>query len=361
MYMDPWHMFHSFPYYMVLMSTYINILNLIFTWFSLASYWLTTTVIMDLVGTPLTAGPSSAEQHGWPFGDSVTPLFNAVLKYLYLAFVILQFILALGNRPKGSKYTYITSYVVFALIQVYVLILSGYLVAKAFSRPIGEQLQFDDAGDAVKQLLGGTSAAGVILIALITIYGLYFLASFMYMDPWHMFHSFPYYMVLMSTYINILMVYAFNNWHDVSWGTKGSDKNDSLPSAQVTKGEKNETVVEEVDKPQEDIDEQFEKTVRRALAPYKEVEELEAKDLEDSYKTFRTMLVISWLFSNCLLAVIITSDNFNSFGLGQKTSDRTAGFLRFLLYATAALSVIRFIGFLWFLGRTGIMCCIARR
>lgn len=338
-----------------------NILNLIFTWFSLASYWLTTTVIMDLVGTPLTAGPSSAEQHGWPFGDSATPMFNAILKYLYLAFVILQFILALGNRPKGSKYTYITSYVVFALIQVYVLILSGYLVAKAFSRPIGEQLQFDSAGDAVKQLLGGTSAAGVILIALITIYGLYFLASFMYMDPWHMFHSFPYYMVLMSTYINILMVYAFNNWHDVSWGTKGSDKNDALPSAQVTKGEKNETVVEEIDKPQEDIDEQFEKTVRRALAPYKEVEEPEAKDLEDSYKTFRTMLVISWLFSNCLLAVIITSDNFNSFGLGQKTSDRTAGFFRFLLYATAALSVIRFIGFLWFLGRTGIMCCIARR
>jgi len=338
-----------------------NILNVIFTWFSLASYWLTTTVIMDLVGTPVTSSPTSEEHHGWPFGDSVTPIFNAVLKYLYLAFVILQFILALGNRPKGSKYTYITSYVVFSLIQVYVLILSGYLVAQAFSKPIGEQLAFVNAGDAVKSLLGGTSAAGVILVALVTIYGLYYLASFMYMDPWHMFHSFPYYMVLMSTYINILMVYAFNNWHDVSWGTKGSDKNDALPSATVSKGEKNEVVVEEIEKPQEDIDQLFEQTVRRALAPYQEVEEAEAKDLEDSYKTFRTMLVISWLFSNCLLAVVITSDNFNNVGLGQKTSDRTAAFFRFLLYATAALSVVRFIGFLWFLGRTGIMCCIARR
>ncbi|KAK4452373.1 chitin synthase 1 [Podospora aff. communis PSN243] len=338
-----------------------NILNVIFTWFSLASYWLTTTVIMDLVGTPVTSSPNSREHHGWPFGDSVTPFFNAVLKYLYLAFVILQFILALGNRPKGSKYTYITSYVVFSLIQVYILILSGYLVAQAFSKPIGEQLAFENAGDAVKQLLGGTSAAGVILVALITIYGLYYLASFMYMDPWHMFHSFPFYMVLMSTYINILMVYAFNNWHDVSWGTKGSDKNDALPSATVSKGEKNEAVVEEIEKPQEDIDQLFEQTVRRALAPYKEVEVPEPKDLEDSYKTFRTMLVISWLFSNCFLAVVITSDNFDSFGLGQKTSDRTAGFFRFLLYSTAALSVVRFIGFLWFLGRTGIMCCIARR
>jgi len=295
-----------------------NILNVIFTWFSLASYWLTTTVIMDLVGTPVTSSPTSAEHHAWPFGDSVTPFFNAVLQYAYLAFVILQFILALGNRPKGSKYTYITSFIVFAIIQLYVLILSAYLVVQAFSKPITEQLQFDTAGDALKSLFGGSNAAGVILVALVTIYGLYFLASFMYLDPWHMFHSYPYYMLLMSTYINILMVYAFNNWHDVSWGTKGSDKNDALPSATVSKGEKDEVVVEEIDKPQEDIDQLFEQTVRRALAPHKEEEEVEAKDLEDSYKSFRTMLVISWLFSNCLLAVVITSENFNSVGLGVR-------------------------------------------
>jgi hypothetical protein len=127
-------------------------------------------------------------------------------------------------------------------------------------------------------------------------------------------------MLLMSTYINILMVYAFNNWHDVSWGTKGSDKNDALPSATVTKGEKDEVVVEEIEKPQEDIDQMFEQTVRRALAPFNEEEKPEPKDLEDSYKSFRTMLVVSWLFSNCLLAVVITSDNFNGVGIGVSIS-----------------------------------------
>ena len=293
-----------------------NILNLLFTWFSLASYWLTTTVIMDLVGDPVPSSASTAEHHGWPFGDTVTPIFNAVLKYLYLAFVILQFILALGNRPKGSKYTYITSFIVFAIIQGYIIILSAFLVVQAFQNPLSEQINLDNTHDALESFFGGSSAAGVILVALVTIYGLYFLASFMYLDPWHMFHSYPYYMILMSTYINILMVYAFNNWHDVSWGTKGSDKNESLPSAAVTKGEKDEAVVEEIDKPQEDIDQQFEQTVRRALAPYKDDEKPEPKDLEDSYKSFRTMLVVLWLFSNCLLAVVITSDNFDSFGIG---------------------------------------------
>jgi chitin synthase len=339
-----------------------NIMNVIFTWFSLASYWLTTTVIMDLVGNPVPSSNTSAEHHGWPFGDVVTPLFNAVLKYIYLAFVILQFILALGNRPKGSKYTYVTSFVVFSLIQTYILILSGFLVAQAFSTPIGDQIKTNSVGDFLGSVFGqNAGAAGVILLALFTIYGLYYLASFLYLDPWHMFHSFPYYLLLMSTYINILMVYAFNNWHDVSWGTKGSDKAEALPSAQITKGEKNEAVVEEIDKPQEDIDSQFEQTVKRALEPYKEVEEIEGKDLDDSYKSFRTMLVVSWLFSNCLLAVVITSDNFNQLGIGATTSGRQAWFFKFLLFATGFLSIIRFLGFLWFLGKTGLMCCIARR
>ncbi|KAG5933736.1 Chitin synthase, class 1 [Claviceps sorghi] len=337
-----------------------NVLNVVFSWFALASYYLTTTVIMDLVGMPFVGNNNETSHHGWPFGDTATPIVNALLKYIYLAFVILQFILALGNRPKGSKFTYIASFMVFGLIQGYILVLSGYLVVRAFDKPIADQISFHSGHDFVRSFFSGSSAAGVILIALITIYGLYFVASFMYLDPWHMFHSFPYYLLLMSTYINILMVYAFNNWHDVSWGTKGSDKAEALPSANVTK-KNDEVVVEEIEYEQEDIDSKFEYTVRRALAPFKPDVEVEKKDVEDSYKSFRTGLVVSWLFSNIFLVIVITSDNFNTFGIGKSASIRTANFFKFLLYATAILSMVRFFGFLWFLGKTGIMCCFARR
>ncbi|KAH9906712.1 glycosyltransferase family 2 protein [Xylariomycetidae sp. FL2044] len=335
-----------------------NIANVLFTWFSLGSYYLTTTVIMDLVGTPTAPGPNSSERHGWPFGDTATPIINIVLEYLYVAFVILQFVLALGNRPKGSKWQYIASFGYFGLVQLYILILSGYLVVSALIKPDAFGGDFEDS---VKDLFSGGGEVYIILLALIATFGLYYIASFMYLDPWHMFHSFPSYMVLMSTYINVLMVYAFNNWHDVSWGTKGSDKAEALPTAQVVKDEKGENAIEEVDKPQEDIDSQFEQTVKRALAPFKEEAEVEVKDLEDSYKSFRTSLVIAWLFSNMALIVGVTSDSLNIFGIGGTTSDRTADFFTFLLIATAILSVIRFIGCCWFLGRTGIMCCFSRR
>jgi chitin synthase len=42
-----------------------------------------------------------AEQYHWPFGEGATPVVNTILKYFYLGFLLLQFILALGNRPKG--------------------------------------------------------------------------------------------------------------------------------------------------------------------------------------------------------------------------------------------------------------------
>ena len=65
-----------------------------------AAFWLTTSIIMDLVGTPSKPGVTPVK-HGWPFGDKVTPDFNTAVKYIYLGTVLLQFILALGNRPKG--------------------------------------------------------------------------------------------------------------------------------------------------------------------------------------------------------------------------------------------------------------------
>ena len=64
---------------------------------SAAAFWLTTAVIMDLVGTPGVANGGRA----FPFGNEATPIVNTVLKYTYLGFVLLQFILSLGNRPKG--------------------------------------------------------------------------------------------------------------------------------------------------------------------------------------------------------------------------------------------------------------------
>ena len=274
-----------------------------------ACFWLTTAVIMDL----------TQQQYGWPFGSNATAIVNTVVKYLYLAFVLLQFVLALGNRPKGSRVSYIMSFIYFGMVQTYISVLSVFLVVKAFTDPAAE-ISDGSPIDFWHSLFspGGTT---IIIIALAATFGLYFVASFLYLDPWHMFTSFPQYLLLMSSYVNVLNVYAFSNWHDVSWGTKGSDKAEALPSATTKKDAGGKaTVVEEVDKPQVDIDSQFELTVKRALQPFVPKKEDTTKTLEDSYRSFRTRLVVCWIFSNALLAVAITSDSLDRFGFGVSHS-----------------------------------------
>ncbi|KAL2844011.1 chitin synthase-domain-containing protein [Aspergillus pseudodeflectus] len=333
-----------------------NVCQLIMTWFSLASYWLTTSVIMDIVGTP----SATNKNKGWPFGNEATPIFNNVVKVLYLAFLMHQFFLALGNRPKGSQMAYIVSFLYFSLVQIYILTLSFYLVAQAFS---GGNIDLDfenGAGGFLASFF--TSTTGLVLVALASTYGTYLIASILYLDPWHLITSSWAYFVGMPSTINILNVYAFCNWHDVSWGTKGSDESSSLPSAQTKTSDTNKThFVEEVEKPQADIDTEFETTVRRALAEYKEPPPNKTVALDDSYKTFRTNLVLLWALSNSLLALLINNAGVGNLCLSTESTTRTAWYFKVILWATSGLSIFRFVGALWFLGKTGVLCCFVRR
>lgn len=330
-------------------QTIYNLANLIMTWFSLSSYWLTTTVIIDIV-----SHPAQKDAHGWPFGDNVSPIISTAIKYIYLALLLLQFILALGNRPKASKWVYVLSFVCFGIIQMYTVVLAMYLVIQAFSGGTNMAFTMDKGVGKFLESLFSSSGPGIILIALVSTYGLYFIASFLYGDPWHMFTSFPAYMFLMSTYINVLMVYAFSNWHDVSWGTKGSDKSDSLPEAKAAKANAKGRAIFYVPKVSEtEIEQQLKDSIGRLIAEKPAVPEPKDKNLEDSYKAFRTRLVTLWLFTNAAMVVGITSTSWDKFGFTSTTTTRTTHYFTSLLWATAGIAFFRFFGSMYFLLKTG--------
>jgi len=98
-----------------------------------------------------------------------------------------------------------------------------------------------------------------------------------------MFTSLLQYLLLAPSFTNILNVYAFCNLHDVSWGTKGSDKAEALPSVSSKKGkDEDAAVVEDVHKVQEDIDYAFKETVNRAVAKFDRKEEVEKPTMDVS-------------------------------------------------------------------------------
>lgn len=194
--------------------------------------------------------------------------------------------LALGNRPKGERGLYLVTLWVYAALSVYLIVCSVILSVRAFDDALSTGETFIDK---LRILFNKTN--GVLVAAVMSTIGIYLLASILYSDPWHMLSSFPQYMLLAPSFTNVLNVYAFCNLHDVSWGTKGSDKAEALPAVSSSK-EKGEGVgvVEDVQRNQEELDESFQIVVRRAVAPFKVDNTVDKPDMDVSLAPARPIL-----------------------------------------------------------------------
>lgn len=314
-----------------------NIFSLIFSWFALANLWLTFSIIIDLL----------PQQGILVFGTAtVTHWVNLALKWIYLSFLGLQFILALGNRPKGERLPYTATLWVYAVLAVYLLVCSFWLTVKSFAA-IPSQLKNKTSSEVAAAFF--QPPIGALIAAMISTFGIYFTASFLYRDPWHMFSSFLQYLCLAPSFTNVLNVYAFCNLHDVSWGTKGSDKAEALPSVSSKKSKDAEAVVEDTTQVQADVDAAFKETVTRAITKIETKEVPEKPTMDDENKTFRTRLVAMWMLTNATLVIAIENiEGLPSTTDQQKLAKKQNTYFEIILYSTFALAAIRFTGCLYY-------------
>lgn len=136
----------------------------------------------------------------------------------------------------------------------------------------------------------------------------------------------------------------------MSWGTKGSDKAEALPSVSSSKTKDADSpVVEDTHRIQEDVDAAFKETVTRAVTKIEVKEAVEKPTMDDQNKTFRTRLVAFWMLSNATLAVAI--ENINGLTSVQdaaldeqelRTKQNT--YFAVILYSTFGLAAVRFTG-----------------
>ena len=162
-----------------------------------------------------------------------------------------------------------------------------------------------------------------------------------------------------------MSVYAFCNLHDVgalsaclsrltnrflqvSWDAKGSGNAEALPSVSSKKGKgSDQAVVEDGTMEQGDLDEQFKETVHRAITEVVVREVVEKPTLDDQNKMIRTRLVLVWMLSNAILAVVIRNidglRNENDPG-EEALRSRQNIYFAIILYSMFGLSMVRFIG-----------------
>lgn len=155
------------------------------------------------------------------------------------------------------------------------------------------------------------------------------------------------------TYINILNVYAFCNTHDITWGTKGDDKAEKLPSVTTKPGGK-----VDFDAPSDDADlnTAYEKEIMLFSTKYVEPKKVPtAQDKqEDYYKGFRSGVVLAWMFCNLALCAVVlqTAGLEVTVEEGERDIERNRKakiYMMIVLWSVAGLSAFRFVGAVWFL------------
>ena len=276
-------------------------------------------------------------------------ILSVVFEWLYLATLVTCFVLALGNRPQGSNKFYMTQVYFWAILMVYLLFASVFITVKSVQQQIAANSGFSFA------LLFTNSLFRTLIVSMLSTWLLYFFASVLFLDPWHMATSFIQYLLLTPTYINILNVYAFCNTHDISWGTKGDDKAEKLPSANVTGAAGKVAVALPAD--DADLNTQYETELRafstKYAAPKKVIGEQEKH--EDYYTGFRSAVVLAWMFCNLALAAVVLNTggvqrvSGTSAEEDQQDLERSTIYMAVVLYSVAVLAAVRFIGACWFL------------
>lgn len=327
---------HSiFRKFMLLIEFAYQTINMIFAWFAVGNFFLVFHILtFSLASKDLLSTTGN--------------VLAIVFEWFYLGVLISCFVLALGNRPQGSNKLYMSMVWFWVSIMAYLIFASVFITV----RSIQEQLKDGkfEIGDIFSNPVFFT-----LIVSMLSTYVLWFVASFLFFDPWHMFTCLIQYLLMTPTYINILNVYAFCNTHDVSWGTKGAVKMDDLGSVSTKPGGKVEVAIPT---DHDDLNTQYERelaTFRTKYVAPKKTVDLAAKQ-EDYYKGFRSAVVLVWMFSNLALAAVVLQTGGLRVAVSNSPSQseddankRATIYMAVVLWSVAGLSLFRFVGALWFL------------
>lgn len=311
-------------------------LNLVVSWFSIGSYFLVFRILTtSLADSDLNFAPGN--------------VLSVVFLWLYLASIVTTFVLSFGNKPKGTEKFYIVIVIFFAILMAYMIFAAIFMAVNSI------QLIYEDQSKITVSLFFKNEQFRDLVVATASTYALYFIASFIYFEPWHMFTSFIQYILLSPAYINVLNIYAFCNIDDISWGTKGDTGAKDLGSAMVR-----EDGTFDVNIPilKEEINQSYLNQLEKIKKPLEDDGPKPETSNEDYYAFIRSMTVLIWMFSNfIIIAVVLETGGFSQFSSDETENDNTRSkiFLTVILWLVAFMALFRFIGCVMYLIHRFIM------
>ncbi|KAE9029746.1 Chitin synthase [Phytophthora rubi] len=233
------------------------------------------------------------------------PALLAIVLGIYLAIVGGIVVFALGNRPeKRTAAFYSFSYVFMGLVMLVVSVISIYGLV--------EDVSVTDPRDD----LASCSVSNFELVGgVVTAIGLVFASAFIHGEFSVLLGTLQYYFML-PTFVNILGIYAYSNLHDLSWGTKGLETA-GHGASKVPQGTGN---LKEIVAQQKRLEAEKQRAAQ------------EREDVDNSFRAFRSSLLLFWLVTNAVWMYCMT--NLVS----------SSCYLKFISYVVAVFNVVRFLG-----------------
>lgn len=326
-----WTSLHSLGRKLMLHIEFMyQFVNLIVSWFSIGSYFLVFRILStSLADSALNFAPGN--------------ILSVVFLWLYLASIVTTFVLSFGNKPKGTEKFYFVIVLFFAVLMAYMIFAAIFMAVHSI------KLIYDNHTKITVSLFFQNSEFRDLVVATSSTYALYFLSSFLYFEPLHMFTSFAQYLLLSPAYVNVLNIYAFCNIDDVSWGTKGDTGAKDLGAAKIRE---DGTFDVKIPVLKEEINQSYLNQLEKIKKPLEKSESGGEATNEDYYAFIRSMTVLVWMFSNFLIiALVLETGGFNQFAADadlQKTS-RSEIFLTVILWTVAFMALFRFVGCIYYL------------
>ncbi|SCU87829.1 LADA_0E06414g1_1 [Lachancea dasiensis] len=337
-----WSSGHSIPRKLMLnLQFFYLFVSSLISWFSLSSFFLVFRILTISIAVSYN-------------DQKVFRVLSVLFLWLYGVSILITFILSLGNKPKGTSKFYLSTFIFFAILMVYMIFCSIFMSVHSIEAII-------KAGNITFKSLLLQETFRDLIVSMGSTYCLYLLSSLLYLQPMHMFTSFVQYLLLSPSYINVLNIYAFCNVHDISWGTKGFV---AKPLGKIHSKEDG-TVKLEIPVSAREIDANYQK-YWEVLKSDPEEEQEEVVSFEEKktnyYAMVRSLVIIIWVISNFIIvAVVLETGGIGQYESLDKSSGSTTSVLstvsilpqRSTIYFSVILWLVAFMAAFRFLG-----CCV---
>ncbi|OQR84252.1 chitin synthase (Chitin-UDP-GlcNac-transferase) [Achlya hypogyna] len=188
-------------------------------------------------------------------------IFNIVYAFL----IMVQIVFGLGNKPKHVQWLY-TSLSCFYALVVFTAVFFSICSLSSHN---------------------GMSPFNIVLLA--ATFGVYFIAAAFHFELHHVVFTFVQYLIMLPTTINILMIYAFCNIQDLSWGTKGLGDSAGHGPAKGSGGRLGSGGYADL------------VAQRKAAEAQQRQDAVVADQVKRRFDSFRSYTLLFWLISNALL------------------------------------------------------------